>query len=493
MKRKLLSLLVLLMTAISCAWADSYLYLDDMSLTSATLKYGDPGGNHPFYKDNNWNGDIDDFKNNGTEITVDLTCKCYDGTSLSGLFSGFGALVSINHIGNLNTSFVEDMSSMFSSCSGLESLDLSDWATSNVFTMSDMFSQCSNLTTLVLSGWDISQVRNMYAMFSGCSNLSSLDLSGWVPSSVNDMTNMFQTCYRLESLDLSGWETSQVSGMSYMFSGCKELTTLNLSGWNTSSVNNMSSMFSGCSNLETIYVGDGWSTASVTDDEYMFSSCTKLLNFENNNRVADKTYAYMGSNGYLTGTSSSVTAKEGEKYEYWATFYSDAGYYLAPEGTQVFAVNLTGTEITMTKISDGIVNKSQGVVLKSASPSITLNPSTSAGEGDYSGNSLLGTTTSITNPGNAYVLNKKSAGIGFYKLSSGGTIGANKAYLIYPDPQAGPGNTREFFGFEEATGLKAIDNGQLTIDNVVYDLQGRRVQNPTKGLYIVNGKKVVIK
>ena len=106
----------------------------------------------------------------------------------------------------------------------------------------------------------------------------------------------------------------------------------------------------------------------------------------------------------------------------------------------------------------------------------------------------MGTLTEIT-PGenDYYVLNKKGAGIGFYKLSNTGTIGANKAYLSYNNPEGGSINAREFIGFEEATGLKAIDNGQLTIDNVVYDLQGRRVSQPTKGLYIVNGKKVVIK
>lgn len=47
---------------------------------------------------------------------------------------------------------------------------------------------------------------------------------------------------------------------------------------------------------------------------------------------------------------------------------------------------------------------------------------------------------------------------------------------------------------EETTGIKSIDNGQLTIDNgAVYDLQGRRVKNPKRGLYILSGKKVVIK
>ena len=43
-----------------------------------------------------------------------------------------------------------------------------------------------------------------------------------------------------------------------------------------------------------------------------------------------------------------------------------------------------------------------------------------------------------------------------------------------------------------ATRIHSIDNGQLTIDNA-YDLSGRRVAQPSKGLYIINGKKVVIK
>jgi len=54
-------------------------------------------------------------------------------------------------------------------------------------------------------------------------------------------------------------------------------------------------------------------------------------------------------------------------------------------------------------------------------------------------------------------------------------------------------NAIEYLGFsDDATGIHSIDNGQLTIDNV-YDLSGRRVAQPSKGLYIINGKKVVLK
>jgi len=198
-----------------------------------------------------------------------------------------------------------------------------------------------------------------------------------------------------------------------------------------------------------------------------------------------------------------VTANEGESGEYWATYYNEFAYVQMPSGTQVFMVTLEGTGITLTEIEDRIVNAGQGVVLKSNSASIELY--TSDGEEssyDYDDNSLTGTMTEITNPGNAYVLNMTNEnGVGFYKLSSGATIGANKAYLTYDGDLA-----REsfLFGDGETTGIQTLDNLTISpIDNSVYDLQGRRVAQPTKGLYIVrsaegrlqgkNGKKVIIK
>ena len=87
------------------------------------------------------------------------------------------------------------------------------------------------------------------------------------------------------------------------------------------------------------------------------------------------------------------------------------------------------------------------------------------------------------------VLNKKSAGVGFYRLSSTGTIGAHKAYLTYSGATA-----RKYFLFdEETTGVKDVRGQKEDEGCLIYDLQGRRVAQPAKGLYIVNGKKVVIK
>ena len=215
--------------------------------------------------------------------------------------------------------------------------------------------------------------------------------------------------------------------------------------------------------------------------------------------TATITVSFAGNTNYKAAQSKTltvtvwpaidVTANEGKSGEYWATFYSNAMNYQAPEGTQVFKVNLTGTAIEMTEISDRIVKKEQGVVLKkTASGSITMTPTSSNGSGNWTGNSLTGTMTSITNPGNAYVLNKGAGGVGFYRLSDTGTIGANKAYLLY---SAG---AREFFGFNDNNETTSIESVSVSegLNGEVYDLQGRRVSQPTKGLYIVNGKKVFI-
>ena len=78
--------------------------------------------------------------------------------------------------------------------------------------------------------------------------------------------------------------------------------------------------------------------------------------------------------------------------------------------------------------------------------------------------------------------------------NAAGTIKAFRAYFKLASAMA----AHEFvldFGDGETTGIVLIDNGQLRMDHSnVYDLQGRKVENTAKkGVYIQNGKKVVIK
>lgn len=179
---------------------------------------------------------------------------------------------------------------------------------------------------------------------------------------------------------------------------------------------------------------------------------------------------------------------------YWTTFYSAIDNYQAPEDTWVFTVNLDGNTIKTTEIEDGIVTKGQGVMLmsKSSTGNIVMTKVDNGSSYSYVGNSLVGTSHSISNPGNAYVLNyKTSRGVAFYKLSSTGTIGANKAYLVANSTAA----ARAFFAFDTdaTTGIDKVNAQNSEKEVKAFDLQGRRVAKPANGLYIVNGKKVIMK
>ena len=104
----------------------------------------------------------------------------------------------------------------------------------------------------------------------------------------------------------------------------------------------------------------------------------------------------------------------------------------------------------------------------------------------------LKTTDSSTE--NMYVLwgeDESEKGKIVFHAAKGVSLGAFRAY--FTGNADSPAPLMGMVDDNGTTGISAIDNGQLIMDNVYYDLSGLRVAQPTKGLYIVNGKKVVIK
>lgn len=95
------------------------------------------------------------------------------------------------------------------------------------------------------------------------------------------------------------------------------------------------------------------------------------------------------------------------------------------------------------------------------------------------------------------VLNKVNDKVGFYKLADGSSLSANRAYLSYVEGTTSP-SSKAFFeeGFElggnEVTAIENIENGAFE-NGAVYNLQGQRVGKAQKGVFIQNGKKVVLK
>ena len=107
------------------------------------------------------------------------------------------------------------------------------------------FYHCPNLTEIKnIQNLYTDNCTSMYNLFSNCSKLTSLDLSNFDTSNVTNMSSMFIECSSLRSLTFgNNFDTSNVIYMSYLFYNCTSLTTLDLSGFNTTSCKSMQNMF----------------------------------------------------------------------------------------------------------------------------------------------------------------------------------------------------------------------------------------------------------
>ena len=185
---------------------------------------------------------------------------------------------------------------------------------------------------------------------------------------------------------------------------------------------------------------------------------------------------------------------------YWTTFYSnDDNYALTGEACAYTATYDAGT-LTLNKLGKVIPKGTAVVIVASGDgtvPSInlTLTQSTATAESPDN-NDLHGvdvrTDKSTLGSGTFYVMGQTDEGFGFHPYS-GAYMPARKAFL-----RIDGGAALARMVFNDATGIKSIDNGLRTIDNesdAWYSLDGRKLsQKPTaKGVFINNGKKIVIK
>lgn len=199
------------------------------------------------------------------------------------------------------------------------------------------------------------------------------------------------------------------------------------------------------------------------------------------------------SNPYIERTLSS--AAKG-----YATFSSL--YDVIPDATLTSVQYATGVSetgvIDWQDYPSGGIKAGQGALLKGVAGStykFTAAPENTAvapSSNIMKPNNQAETIYQVTEQGYTnYVLTKVSGALGFYKVNStsGNPVKAGTAYLQVPDGAS----AREFFALDdETTGIDAAKQ-EVKMDGEVFNLAGQRVAQPTKGLYIVNGKKVIIK
>ena len=214
-------------------------------------------------------------------------------------------------LSSFETDMVTNMESMFYNCILLNTLKLTNkFNTQKVEDMCSMFNSCKELKTINLSGFDTQNVENMSYMFNFCKSLESLDLSNFNTQKVTLMDNMFNQCLQLTSLDLSNFDTPKVTDMSNMFFYCTGLKTIDISNFNTQAVKDMKSMFRYCTNLATIYVGENFVTTNARSSDNMFDNCQLLKGAlpKYNANKTDRRFA-----NYMTGYFSKLVGKNGEE------------------------------------------------------------------------------------------------------------------------------------------------------------------------------------
>lgn len=148
-------------------------------------------------------------------------------SNMSSMFAGDTALTSLD-VSKFDTSNVTNMSGMFSRTSSLSHLDVSNFKTSNVTSIRNMFFGDSRLTSLDVSKWYTSLISNMGFVFYG-SGLKSVDVSNFKTSNVTDMTNMFGNMPNLQNLNLTSFDTSKIVNAADMFANTP-LSQLTLGG-----------------------------------------------------------------------------------------------------------------------------------------------------------------------------------------------------------------------------------------------------------------------
>ena len=418
-------------------------------------------------------------------------------------------------------------------------------------TLSSFFEELRSLTSIIgLENLNTTHVTDMSKMFYNCYKLNSLNLSQFNTGNVEKMNEMFYYCRGLNSLDLSAFNTAKVNNMYRMFYYCF-VRTIDLSSFNTANVENMDEMFAGASLMVNIYTSDSFKTDKLTNSKDMFNFCTMLPNF--NKDEVDATHANYGAGGYfkkIVGQKGSVTLgangeplavaeltlTDDEDFKAYESFIATSASYrrTLKEGTTwatlclPFEVSLEGQNFRAFKLLSAddaketveleelkTIEAGTPVIIKMkdgetklkfsvANKAIAKDVQTSeTADGNYQ---LQGLYTqkefSKDADNNCYIVkgNKLMNPAKLLENTNNKTVGSKpfRAYMVDNSSTPAAGAKMFSIGFDNDS-TTAIDTLNAIANDKAeyYDLQGKRLNEPQKGINIVKrgGKtmKVIIK
>lgn len=307
---------------------------------------------------------------NCTSVQTIVLPKNADLEYTANMFDGCGNLTNIVNIDSMIMKHCLHAVWMFSGCSKLGNIDVSDWEMNmrNLagWSCAGIFNGCSSMTYFDVSKWNTSTWTALNSMFAGTS-IESIDLSGWVSaknsydgknhtlnlrsmfsgcsklkqviglekildSSVNDVTSLFKDCKSLTDIScLANCDFSNVTSIDRIFQGCTQLTTIDfniLSNSNFSKLQYMGYAFRDCSNLTRVIfpknqncialrsvIGSLAGTKNLTDIENL-----PLINFKDNTLAEEQPEYVYYAYGNMTDIKDNINISFADKITAWDGF-----------------------------------------------------------------------------------------------------------------------------------------------------------------------------
>jgi hypothetical protein len=168
----------------------------------------------------------------------------------------------------------------------------------------------------------------------------------------------------------------------------------------------------------------------------------------------------------------------------YATFVAPGYIDALPEGVEAYAAKVCDGYVHLEPVS--AIPTNAAVVLKGAEGTYTMYPNP-VEPNLVLDNDLIAATEAVTADGSQYILAKIGETAGFAKAAPDTKIAAGKGYLVISAA------VKEFypFGEEEETGIESLTPALSEGEGAIYNLSGQRVSKAQKGIYIINGKKIL--
>lgn len=161
------------------------------------------------------------------------------------------------------------------------------------------------------------------------------------------------------------------------------------------------------------------------------------------------------------------------------------------DGLTVYAANLNAaeTQITLTEVASKVIPANTPVILKGTANQTYYGTFTTTDE-TIETNMLMSASVRIVGDDDQLLaLGAKDGQPVFGKMKSGALLKARTGYFEYLLTESASRSIS--IVFSETSGINTVQNSEFRVNGSVYDLQGRRVDMPSKGIYLMNGKLII--